>query len=179
MVVAVGARRASRWLRWAFSRISLRCIRGTPARRPTRWSCSSASAPAAFDRCPMDEALGPADDAGMARIGARTRLIEGSMRGSEGSSRWSKAASVRTKDDRQGTTDHRRGDIGSSQRDESASRANAHPSIPSRWEGKKYRRYNDLFPLPTGGGEGWAIQLRPPLCSSTDILYAMGIHLAS
>ena len=30
----------------------------------------------------------------------------------------------------------------------------AHPSIPSRWEGKKYRLSNDLFPLPTGGGEG-------------------------
>jgi hypothetical protein len=51
----------------------------------------------------------------------------------------------------------------------------AHPSIPSRWEGKKYRLSNDLFPLPTGGGEGWAIQFRASLCSSTDILYAMGI----
>jgi len=30
----------------------------------------------------------------------------------------------------------------------------AHPSIPSRWKGKKYRLSNDLFPLPTGGGEG-------------------------
>ena len=30
----------------------------------------------------------------------------------------------------------------------------AHPSIPSRWEGKKYRLSNDLFPLPTGGGRG-------------------------
>ena len=30
----------------------------------------------------------------------------------------------------------------------------AHPSIPSRGEGKKYRLSNDLFPLPTGGGEG-------------------------
>jgi hypothetical protein len=30
----------------------------------------------------------------------------------------------------------------------------AHPSIPSRWEGKKYRLSNHLFPLPTGGGEG-------------------------
>jgi hypothetical protein len=30
----------------------------------------------------------------------------------------------------------------------------AHPSIPSRWEGKKYRLSNDLFPLPAGGGEG-------------------------
>jgi hypothetical protein len=30
----------------------------------------------------------------------------------------------------------------------------AHPSIPSRWEGKKYPLSNDLFPLPTGGGTG-------------------------
>ena len=44
----------------------------------------------------------------------------------------------------------------------------AHPSIPSRWEGKKYRLSNDLFPLPTGGG-----------CSSTDILFAMGISSVS
>ena len=36
----------------------------------------------------------------------------------------------------------------------------AHPSIPSRWEGKKYRLSNDLFPLPTGGGEGWAVPAR-------------------
>jgi hypothetical protein len=27
-------------------------------------------------------------------------------------------------------------------------------SFPSRWEGKKYRLSNDLFPLATGAGEG-------------------------
>ena len=52
----------------------------------------------------------------------------------------------------------------------------AHPSIPSRWEGKKYRLSNDLFPLPTGGGEGVGDPIQPSLCSSTDILYAMGIY---
>jgi hypothetical protein len=49
----------------------------------------------------------------------------------------------------------------------------AHPSIPSRGEGKKYRLSNDLFPLPTGGGEGVGDPIQPSLCSSTDILYAM------
>jgi hypothetical protein len=38
------------------------------------------------------------------------------------------------------------------------------PSIPSRWEGKKYRLSNDLFPLPTGGGEGAGDQFRPYPC---------------
>jgi len=56
----------------------------------------------------------------------------------------------------------------------------AHPSILSRWEGKKYRLSNNLFPLPTGGGVGdpmreLAIQFRSALCSNTDILYAMSI----
>ena len=46
----------------------------------------------------------------------------------------------------------------------------AHPSIPSRWEGKKYRLFNDLFPLPTGGGEGVGDPIQPSLCSSTDAL---------
>ena len=46
----------------------------------------------------------------------------------------------------------------------------AHPSIPSRWEGKKYRLSNDLFPSRREGARG---------CSSTDILYAMGISSVS
>ena len=41
-------------------------------------------------------------------------------------------------------------------------------------EGKKYRLSNDLFPLPTGGGEGVGDPIQT-LCSNTDILYAMGI----
>jgi len=93
MVVAVGAggRHGGSEGRFPAFRFAALGVRRLDA--PTRWSCSSAGASAAFDRCPMDEAPGPADDAGMARIGAGTRLIEGSMRGSEGSSRWSKAAS--------------------------------------------------------------------------------------
>ena len=51
-----------------------------------------------------------------------------------------------------------------------------HPSIPSRWEGKKYRLSNDLFPPPDGTGRGVGDPIQPSLCSSTDILYAMGIY---
>jgi hypothetical protein len=52
----------------------------------------------------------------------------------------------------------------------------AHPSIPSRWEGKKYQLSNDLLSPSRGeGARGWAIQFRPSLCPSTDILYAMDI----
>jgi hypothetical protein len=32
------------------------------------------------------------------------------------------------------------------------------PLNPSRGEGRKCRRANDLFPLPTGGARGWAIR---------------------
>jgi len=55
------------------------------------------------------------------------------------------------------------------------------PLAPSRWEGKKYRLSNNLFPLPTGGGEGVGDPIAggqsnsDPLCSNTDILYAMSI----
>jgi hypothetical protein len=52
----------------------------------------------------------------------------------------------------------------------------AHPSIPSRGEGKKYRLSNDLFPLPTGGGEGVGDRKSlPPLPGHTENLNAMGI----
>jgi hypothetical protein len=78
MVVVVGARRASRWFRGSVFPHFASLHSGTPALdAPTRWSCGNAGAPAAFERCPMDEAPGSADDAGMARIGAGTRLIEG------------------------------------------------------------------------------------------------------
>ena len=50
---------------------SLPRIDSSIRRVPARWSCSSAGAPAAFDRCPMDEGPAPADDAGMARIGGQ------------------------------------------------------------------------------------------------------------
>jgi hypothetical protein len=48
----------------------------------------------------------------------------------------------------------------------------AHPSIPSRWEGKKYRLSKTYSPSQREGARGWAIQFSP-LCCNTDILYAM------
>jgi hypothetical protein len=54
----------------------------------------------------------------------------------------------------------------------------AHPSIPSRWGGRSFGCPMTYSHSRREGARGWAIQFRPSLCSSTDILYAMGIYAA-
>ena len=54
----------------------------------------------------------------------------------------------------------------------------AHPSIPPVGRGRSIGCPMTYSPSRREGARGWAIQFRPSLCSSTDILYPMGIDLA-